>query len=377
MKQLLFDNLKNVAGWKTSRKIIVFSVDDYGNIRLNSKKARENLDKAGLKVLSRFDAYDTLETRNDLEALYEVLSGVKDKNGNSAVFTPYTLPCNINFEAMAAKGNEYYIYESLPETFNKLSLSDPQSYEGAWALWREGIDKGLMKPQFHGREHFNLKVFEEKLKNKDKELLINLQNRSYTSISSSGYSSIGYTAAFAFHKEEDYTELQSILEDGTDQFEKVFGFRSDTFTPPAQQFPIKLLSILQKYGIKSIDIPFHHKVHLGENQYKLKVNVTGVDEKLNIVKIVRNVIFEPTHGNTDHVGHALKQIKAAFRWNKPAIISSHRVNYCGYIDENNRKKGLNALQKLLSQIVKVWPDVEFMSADELGKLIALDQKKNV
>src|SRR5690606_4063371 len=154
MKQKIFNNLKNICGWKTKRKIIVFSVDDYGNVRLNSKKARENLDKAGLKVSSRFDMYDTLETRNDLEELYKVLSSVKDKKGDSAIFTPYVLPCNINFEAMAIEGNVYYIYESLPETFNKLSLSDPQSYEGAWALWREGIDKGLMKPQFHGREHF-------------------------------------------------------------------------------------------------------------------------------------------------------------------------------------------------------------------------------
>lgn len=375
MKQALFDHIKNIPGWKTNRKIVVFPVDDYGNIRLASKEARKKLDKAGLKVLSRFDAYDTLETREDLEALYEVLSGVKDKHGNSAVFTPYALPCNINFEAMAVEGNVYYIYESLPETFNKLSLSDPQSYEGAWALWREGIDKGLMKPQFHGREHFNLKVFEEKLKNKDKELLINLQNRSYTSISSSGYSSIGYTAAFAFHKEEDYTQLQSILEDGTDQFEKVFGFTSGTFTPPAQQFPLKLLPILKKNGINAIDRPFHHKVHLGENRYKRKINVTGIDGKLNLVKIVRNVVFEPTHGDINHVEKAMQQIKVAFKWNKPAIISSHRINFCGYIDENNRKVGLAALQNLLNRIVKEWPDVEFMSAEELTKTIVLGNQE--
>lgn len=374
MKQILFDNLKNIYGWKTKRKIIIFSVDDYGNVRLDSKKARENLDKAGLKVLSRFDTYDTLETRNDLEALYSVLTSVKDKKGKSAVFTPYALPCNINFEAMALKGNERYIYELLPETFSKLSTRNPQSYEGTWQLWQEGIDKGLMKPQFHGREHFNLKVFEEKLENKDKEVLVNLQNHSYTSISTSGYSSIGYTAAFAFHKDEDYIKLQNILEDGTDQFDKVFGYSSETFTPPAQQFPLKLLPILQKNRIKAIDRPFHHQIHLGEDQYERKFNMIGFEKRTDLATIVRNVVFEPTHGNIDHVEKAFQQIKAAFRWNKPAIISSHRVNFCGHIDEKNRKIGLSALQNLLNKIAKEWPDVEFMTADELSRLISLERQ---
>jgi len=50
MKQTILNHLKNIPGWKTKRKLIVFSVDDYGNVRLDSKKARDNMDKAGLKV---------------------------------------------------------------------------------------------------------------------------------------------------------------------------------------------------------------------------------------------------------------------------------------------------------------------------------------
>jgi len=86
--------------------------------------------------------------------------------------------------------------------------------------------------------------------------------------------------------------------------------------------------------------------------------------------MVRNVVFEPTEDRgIDWVDFTLKQIKTAFRWNKPAIISSHRVNFCGHIDEKNREKGLKSLEGLLQEIVKKWPDVEFMSADELGNCI--------
>ena len=86
---------------------------------------------------------------------------------------------------------------------------------------------------------------------------------------------------------------------------------------------------------------------------------------------VRNVVFEPTNEiGFDWVNYSLKQVEAAFRWNRPSIISSHRVNFCGHIDPKNRETGINALKKLLKKIVKKWPDVEFMSSVELGELIA-------
>ena len=90
---------------------------------------------------------------------------------------------------------------------------------------------------------------------------------------------------------------------------------------------------------------------------------------------VRNIVFEPTHDiSVDWVNYSLKQIETAFRWNRPAIISSHRVNFCGHIDPNNRKKGINALKELLHKMVNKWPEVEFMAANELGDLISKTQK---
>jgi hypothetical protein len=159
IKQTVFNHLKNIPGWRTNRKFVVISVDDYGNVRLDSKKARQRIDAAGLKVHSRFDAYDTLETKVDLESLFEVLTSVKDHNGSHAVFTPFTLPCNINFEAMTREGNIKYISEQLPETYKKLAAMQPKAYDGAWSLWKEGIENGIMVPQFHGREHFNLNEY--------------------------------------------------------------------------------------------------------------------------------------------------------------------------------------------------------------------------
>lgn len=370
MRRVLRDNLKNLLGWRTDRKLVVFSVDDYGNVRLDSKKARANLDRAGLKCHSRFDALDTLETRQDLEQLFDALQSVRDSQGHPAVFTPFALPCNIDFETMAEEGNQVYRYELLPKTFEKLAALQPDAYLGAWDLWKEGIARGLMQPQFHGREHLNVKFFERKLANREEDIRISLDNRSYTRISNDPKSHIGWTAAFSFDNEADQRPFPRILEDGVRVFNEVFGHQPVVFTPPAQEFPLAMESQLSVYGLRYLDKPFLTNRHLGSGRYKRELNFTSRQKDSGGV-LVRNVVFEPTYKQqVDPVAQAIKQIETAFFWKRPALISSHRVNFCGHIDPENRSQGLAALQLLVQQIVKKWPEVEFVSAAEVGSMIS-------
>lgn len=365
IKQELNNNLKNITGWKTKRKIVVFSVDDYGNVRVDSKAARENMNKEGLKELSIFDAYDTLETQSDLEMLYGALSSVKDKHGKHAVFTPFAMPCNINFEKMMETNYEEFHYELLSDTFSKL-----KGYENVMSLWKEGIDKELMSPQFHGREHLNLTSLEKKLKEKDHEVLTALKNRSYTSISNSGFKTISYTAAFEFWDFQENYRFEDVIKTGLDAFEKVYGYRSTHFNAPGGAEHPVIHKWLNENGIKYIDTAFIKREHQDKEKFKKVFNYTGKRNDLNQMFMVRNVVFEPSYKTgIDWVNFTLKQIEASFRWNKPAVISSHRVNYCGHINEDNRKTGITGLSELLKQIVKRWPDVEFMSANKLGDII--------
>ena len=366
----LKQDIKNVVGWKTRRKIVVFSVDDYGNVRLASRKAREELDSNGMKVLSPFDAYDTLETREDLEMLYECLDHYKDKHGNPAVFTSFAVPCNIDFERMAEEDYSHYHYELLPRTFEKLSASDPAAYKGAWSLLKEGMDSGLLVPQFHGREHFNVKVFEDKLKEKDLHLLTSLKNRSLTSLIVADKGQPGYTSAFGFREFSENQSFEDILEDGLDAFKKVYGYRPVHFMPPGGNEHHILHRYSERLGIKYMDISMVKKEHQGQGRYKTRFYYTGKKGPGALIYMVRNIVFEPVENSgSESVNLALKQIEAAFRWNRPAIISSHRVNFCGHVSPDNRKKGIEGLNELLKKITERWPDVEFMSASKLGNLM--------
>lgn len=376
LKRSFILNAKNLVGWRTDRKIVVLSVDDYGNVRLDSKKAREKLDQEGLKVLSPFsgfDLYDSLENKADLEMLFETLSSVVDGNGRHAVLTPFAVPCNIDFERVKESGFSQYYYELLPDTYSKLSSLQPSGYKGAWRLWKEGISKGLMKPQFHGREHLNLNLFNEKLERNETELITALDNRSFARIPSNNKKNISVSAAFDFWESRENKSYENIIIEGLEAFNTVFGYNSNYFNPPAGSVHPVVYKFLKDNGVKYLDTPLIKNEHQGKGKYKKVFNYTGKQNQHGQTFLVRNVVFEPTDDRgVDWVSFAMKQIEAAFRWKRPAIISSHRVNFCGHIDESNRKKGLNALKNLLKQITERWPEVEFMAADELGDLITSD-----
>lgn len=377
MRKLLNNYFKNILGCNIKRRLIIFSVDDYGNVRLNSKESYEKMISKGLRPMSHFDKFDTLETKQDLEALYSVLTSVKDSNNQYAKFTPFALPCNIDFEKVAESNFETYYYETLPETFNKLSSFQPKAYSGAWDLWNEGMNLGIFMPQFHGREHLNLKIFKDHLENKNNDFLVSLQNRSYSLIPNKKFPSISYTAAFDFEDINEIDSFKEIISDGVDRFKEVFGFSPIHFNAPGASASKQINEFLVDKGIRFSDNPFLQKEYLGNAQFKYHINFTGKKLLSNLYNINRNVVFEPCENKGyNPIDTALKQIEAAFNLNKPAVISSHRVNFCGHISEDNRSKGLNSLKQLLNQIVKKWPDVEFLTSKELCEFLITEKSLN-
>ena len=370
MKQLILNHLKNIRGWRTRRRLVVMDVDDYGNVRLASAEARDALVSAGLKVgdaaTNPFDRYDSLETREDLEALFEVLASVTDSSGRPAIFTVYALSANPDF-ARIIRDMDGYHHEWLPDTFARLASTQPTAYQGAWELWQEGMARGFIRPQFHGREHLHLGLFGRKMGRHDPTLMANLHACSMAALGGdSNMPDVGFTHAFGLISASELESQRAILADGLEAFERIFGFRSITFTPPAQQLHPALYSFVEQQGVLGIDKELRCIRALGDGVTRREINHLGRQRGQGHMTIVRNVLFEPGEDRGyNPVDHALAQVAAAFYWHKPAIISSHRVNYCGHIDPEHRRKGLDALRRLLAEIIRRWPDVEFVSADQL------------
>lgn len=367
-KQQITHNLLNIPGWRTKRHIVVIESDDWGSIRMPSKEVYDALLKRGLRVdKDPYCRYDNLATAEDLEALYDTLRSVKDKNGRSAVLTANAVMANPLFDKIKESGFREYFYEPFTETLKRY----PQ-HTGAYEMWKQGIAAGIFHPQFHGREHLNVKKWLKVLQLGEEATCLAFEKGTFglTSDVSSAIKS-NYMGAFDSCEQEDMPFYKQSIEEGLKLFKGLIGYPSESFIATTYTWSPKIEPFLTDCGVKYIQGMVHQRVPLDEGNnftYK-KNNFTGYKSPSKLTYVTRNCYFEPSQSEIDWVWDCMNRIKIAFRWGKPAVVSAHRVNFIGNIEESNRTNNLKKFSTLLKMVVEKYPDVEFMSTDELGRLI--------
>lgn len=365
----LLKYLSNIPGWTTKRKFIVIESDDWGSIRMPSQEVFKTLADSGIDWYSdsglRFNKYDTLATSEDLANLFEVLSSNKDSLGRQAVITALTVVGNPNFEKVREANFQEYFYEPFTDTLKRYP-----GCENAFSMWKEGLDSKLFVPQFHGREHLNVQTWMKALKGGNKNTILAFNHKMW-GISTAKDPGIGIElqAAFDFVDPKEIDYQKNVITSGLNLFEDLFGYRAKYFVPTNGPFSSKLESLCRKEGIKFIVKSKIEREPYGFGKTRLRFNWLGKRSKYGLTYITRNCIFEPSQAETDCIDGCLSDISNAFKWHKPAVISSHRVNYIGALHEDNRNNGLAQLNMLLKKIVKIWPSIEFISSDELGEII--------
>jgi hypothetical protein len=308
-----------------------------------------------------------LESNNDLLALFDVLSGVKDSKGNSAIITANTIVANPDFDKIAASSFDQYYYERFTKTLERYPQRDQVT-----TLIKQGIGERLYKPQFHGREHVNVGQWLNALKKGHPELKEAFLYKVFgITISDKNMKRRNLMSSLDFESFDEVEEKQEMLTDGMNIFEQIFGFRSTSFIATTYIWDSSIERSLHNGGIQYIQgIPYQYIPNPGGDWYRRKFHFTGQKNKNGQFYLVRNAFFEPSlTPGIDIIGECMKRIGLAFSWRKPAIIGSHRLNFIGSITEKNRTDNLKLLGEMLRAIVFKWPDVEFMSSDELGDLI--------
>lgn len=369
LKQTITHNLLNIPGWHTNRKIVVIESDDWGSVRMPSREVYDEFLTQGVRVdKDPYCRYDGLATKQDLSNLFEVLDSVRDKNGYPAVLTADTVVTNPDFEKIKASGFSDYYYEPFTETLAKSSR-----HEGAFELWQQGMSAGLFHPQFHGREHLNVKKWMKTLQegHESTRLAFELGSFGLTSAVDPTVKN-NYMGAFNSGIEQDMNDYRVILNDGLNLFEQLFGYRSESFIATTYTWNPGIEKYLKECGVKYLQGLVTQKIPYGDdcNIKFRKKNFQGTKSPEGLIYLMRNVFFEPSQTiKPDAVDDCLYRIKLAFRWGKAAVICAHRLNFIGSIDPRNTDRNLPMFREFLKRIVKQWPDVEFLTSDQLGKII--------
>ena len=362
--------LSNLPGWRTGRKIVVIESDDWGSVYMPDRKSLEALKAKGVPLTTHYVNNDTLESNEDMEMLFDVLRKHRDSTGRCVVMTGVNVVANPDFDKIRANGFTKYEYELFPETAKHFPGSN-RIYE----LWQQGINERLLVPVFHGREHLNVQRWMRLLQQGNETVRLAFDyGVSTLSRDIQGQQMPDLRAAFDIDTVEDLPYLREVISSGMEAFEKLFGFRSTFFIPTNGPFNNSLEELTAVLGIKYIGTGKIQLEPLGNKEYKKHFRYIGKKNRNNQRYLTRNCFFEPNSReqsrDKDWVNSCLKEIEIAFQCRKPATISSHRVNYMGTLNPENRANGLNKLDSLLSEIIKRWPDVEFMTSMELGDVIA-------
>jgi hypothetical protein len=351
----------NYKGKKLDKKYVIFESDDWGAIRTPSKNVLDDYSANKIDLSNSVYKFDSLENSDDFDRIFEVLNSVKDVNGFPAKITANTIVANPDFDKIHKNNFKEYFYEPFIETYRSYHSSS-----STFESFKKGINEGFFFPQFHGREHLNIARWLKDLNNQKKQTLLSFHLKS----TYSGVGDYSYMEAFDWDSKKEIENHKIIISDGLKLFEKIFGFSSKSFIPPCYNLDPQLNTFLYDHGIEILQGMRVQLAPTGEfNRYKKIPHYFFERDASGLLFNIRNVFFEPVFNkHFDWVDKSMKDIEIAFLFGKPAVISTHRINYISSISEKNGGLGLRLLSEFLKKLVVKWPDIEFISTPELLNL---------
>ena len=360
----LLSRLSSRAG-----RVVVLESDDWGMQRMSSRKAYEALEARGLPVdRCAYNRNDSLESNEDLEALFAVLDRHRGADGRPAILTANHIVANPDFERIRADNYERYHYEPFTTTLER--YPDRNRVK---TLYAEGQRAGLFRVQFHGREHLNVVNWLRALRQDQVGIRAAFDHGMFT-VRAPGMTAgcrSQFLDAFGGDSEAERAVHVSAVESGTRLFETLHGFRSSSFIAPCYTWHPRLETHLATAGIRYLQgnytqvIPDHRQA-IG---FRRRRHYTGqrANEAPQLY-LVRNAHYEPFEQGVDRaVAACLTDAGRALKRGAPAIIGTHRANYIGSLRPVNRTESLAGLDRLLGNLLKQFPDVCFLSSDALGQ----------
>jgi hypothetical protein len=355
----------NLPGKRIKDKVIVFESDDWGMIRTSSKEAFNVLSKKYPLQNCNYSKYDALERKVDVSDLLEVLNSNKSEADiyNTPKFTLNYVTHNPDFDKIQSNGFSNYFRETNETTYHRY----PNSSE-VLNLVKDGILQGLFQPQYHATEHININNWLLDLSHGDEATQLAFSYR-IANLHKENVSTCGkeHLDAFGYRAHEKYEALEKTLEIGLNEFQRIFGYASTSLIAPCYFWNERLESAAIKLGVQVFQGGTVQKVPLKDGAKYVR-HFMGQKGGMGQRYFIRNCQFERVDNpNINWVDSCLYDVNWAFQCNKPAIISTHRVNYIGRLNENNKTMGLEMLNTLLKKINKKWQGVLYMDSATLYK----------
>ncbi|MBK9332899.1 MAG: hypothetical protein IPM96_10980 [Ignavibacteria bacterium] len=326
------------------QKIIVIESDDWGLERALENSSIDFFKKKfGAVKFSRW-TLDALETKEDMEMLFDLMESYKNKSLHPPVITANFITHNIKHSSESELK-----FIPISEGFNRGS-------EDVREIYKTGIQKKYIFPQLHGYSHYNLTKLNEYFYTDEG---IEFYANGFLTGRSTIKGNMKFLQGELSHENKDLK-----IEESCDEFLRMFGFKSDTVIPPTYILDNEASERLKQCGITMLQSS-NRLLKSDGSRY----TVPYFRRKNGFVWSVRNARLDPHEDYGFNSDQCIADIGKSFNNRLPAIIDFHRVNISGRYAPAYRDKTLSELKKLFDKIYVQWPEVKFLNSSVLNKII--------
>ena len=303
-----------------------------GSVRTSSLKAKTNLNEKGFDMDASVYSDDCIETPEDILELESVLAKYTSRSGSQPKFTLNFVMANPDFNKIADANFTKYYYTPF---YREKSLFDGVALSNAW---NEAIERGCFVPQLHCREHIKWWSWLNDMKNKNSDAYLTFD---YSMCGVPKVCSPTKTSYFEpLYIDDEFLRtnpnlLSNMITEGAWLFEQHFGFKSKTAIAPVAFWNSVTEDLWAARGIKGIQSPWVQTLQK-ENTVSEIPRYLGQRNENNQVYLLRNCTFEPRK-KTLGIRRCIRDIARAFNFSKPAIISTHRMNYVSSINRSTAR----------------------------------------
>lgn len=346
MRLLNFINyLPHYLRKKFNEKYIIIESDDWG---LERQLTQEGINwmkkKFGNDKLTRWST-DSLETSEDISALFDLLDGYKNKFECPPVITANFITHNIDY-----KEDEELSFIPISKGFNKES-------EDVRDMYKKGIEEKFIFPQLHGYCHYNVAELKQYFKTEEG------REANYEKFLTAR-STIRGNLSFLQGELSENNITSGKLKEAADEFKNFFGFYSKTIIPPTFIFDVSLINTLKKNSITLVQ-----SSNRLQTTAKKNYRIPYFQKRKGLYWSVRNARLDPHPEYKFYHEECLDTIGRVFENKSPAVIDFHRVNFAGKFARDYRNKTIQELKLLLDGIYKKWPDVKFIHTQKLNDIL--------
>jgi PGF-pre-PGF domain-containing protein len=353
-----------------SYKFFVLESDDwlsYAFWETRNMETWQNLSSLGF-TMDRWKN-DTVETENDLDALFVVLEKY------DVVISPGIITCMPDFDAIYANGYTEYICDDISDGVPDYLTENVDGRDGLLAKHMEGYQSGFWMPTYHGQTHTNTDEWLTALQEGDTDAIQGFENKVIRTNSSYQLKSEynrqgGMVDQFSYAKQN-----QSIVE-GMQHFENMFGFVPKTHSAaPNYRADLTTLEVLKDNGFIGIrnTIGYYNST----SSSRIAVSIGDVNQNhsisvLDVADVVSDWYYQAAGyaGHEDAVQAAKDQVDIAFVSGSGQHVDlTHRLNYVSEIFGTDwRDQHLAMLDEFLEWMVEEHPTTQYLTSYELHQI---------